>query len=87
MKKFINFFLIILIFLFFFNIYKYYSSYQNVKNTNLNRIDIEEIIQNKISSLKTLKNDTDNVIKFNNSFGENIQKDQKRSFWNLLKFK
>ena len=78
---------LIIVILFFFNIYKYYSSSKNIKNINLNRTNIEEIINKKIVDLPTLLNDTDDVIEFNSSFSEEIKEDKPRSFWNLLKFK
>ena len=87
MHKIINFFFIIIIFIFFFSIYKYYSSNKNIKNINLNRLNIEETIKNKISSLPVLKDDTDSVIEFNNSFDNEIKDNKKRNFWNLLKLK
>ena len=87
MYKIINLFFVIIIFLFFFNIYKYYSSNKNIKNINLNRSNIEEIIKTKISNIPILKNDTNNVIEFNDSFDEEIKNNKKRSFWDLLKFK
>ena len=34
-----------------------------------------------------LKNDTNNVIEFNDGFSNQINKDKSRSFWNLLKSK
>ena len=44
--------------------------------------------QNKKSSkLPILKNDTNNVIEFNDGFSNEIKNDKPRSFWNLLKFK
>ena len=85
MYKVINLFFVIIVFLFFFNIYKYYSSNKNIKNINLNRSNIEEIIKTKISGIPILKNDTNNVIEFNDSFDEEIKNNKKRSFWNLLK--
>jgi len=87
MYKIINLFFVIIVFLFFFNIYKYYSSNKNIKNINLNRSNIEEIIKTKISDIPILKNDTNNVIEFNDSFDEEIQNNKKRSFWDLLKSK
>ena len=39
----------------------------------------------KISNLPILKNDTDNVIEFNEGFSNEIKNDKPRSFWNLLK--
>ena len=85
MYKIFNLLLIIFIFLFFFNIYKYYSSNTNIKNVNLNRSNIDTIVDAKISNLPILKNDTDNVIEFNSSFLEEINDDKKRKFWDLLK--
>ena len=87
MYKIINLFFVIIVFLFFFNIYKYYSSNKNIKNINLNRSNIEEIIKTKISDIPILKNDTNNVIEFNDSFEEEIKNNKKRSFWDLLKSK
>ena len=87
MYKIINLFFVIIVFLFFFNIYKYYSSNKNIKNINLNRSNIEEIIKTKISDIPILKNDTNNVIEFNDSFEEEIKNNKKRSFWDLLKYK
>ena len=85
MYKIFNLLLIIFIFLFFFNIYKHYSSNTNIKNVNLNRSNIDTIVDAKISNLPILKNDTDNVIEFNSSFLEEINDDKKRKFWDLLK--
>ena len=87
MYKIINLFFVIIVFLFFFNIYKYYSSNKNIKNIDLNRSNIEEIIKTKISDIPILKNDTNNVIEFNDSFDEEIKNNKKRSFWDLLKSK
>ena len=74
-------------FIFFFNIYKYYSSIKNIKLKDYNRNNIEQIINNKISNLPVLLNDTNNVIEFNNSLPGEINNIKHRSFWNLLKFK
>ena len=85
MYKIFNLLLIIFIILFFFNIYKYYSSNTNIKNVNLNRSNIDTIVDTKISNLPILQNDTDNVIEFNSSFLEEINDYKKRKFWDLLK--
>ncbi len=37
------------------------------------------------SNLPVLKNDTNNVIEFNDGFSSEINNDKPRSFWNLLK--
>ena len=71
--------------IFFGSTYKHYSSNKNVKNKEFTRNNIDEILNDKISNLPILKNDTDNVIKFNDGFSNEIKNDKPRSFWNLLK--
>ena len=85
MYKIINFFFFIFIILFFFYVYKYYLSNKNIKKINLNRINIEQIVENKLANIPVLTNDTDKVIEFNSSFTEEIRKDKQRNFWDLLK--
>ena len=87
MSKILNFFLGILILIFFFNIYSFYSSNKNLESKEFNRSNINQIINTKISNLPILKNDTYEVIEFNNGFSNEIKNDKPRSFWNLLKFK
>ena len=59
---------------------------KNVNAKDFNRININKIINEKISNLLILHNDTNDVIEFNNSFS-NEKKIKSRSFWNLLKSK
>ena len=87
MSKIFNIFLSILILIFFFNIYRFYSSNKNLVSKDFNRNNIDQIINTKILNLPILKNDTDNVIEFNDGFSNEIKNDKIRSFWNLLKFK
>ena len=87
MSKILNIFLGILMLIFFFNIYSFYSSNKNLESKEFNRNNIDQIINKKISNLPILKNDTDNVIEFNDGFSNEIKNDKPRSFWNLLKFK
>ena len=87
MSKIFNIFLSILILIFFFNIYRFYSSNKNLVSKDFNRNNIDQIINTKISNLPILRNDTDNVIEFNDGFSNQIKNDKIRSFWNLLKFK
>ena len=87
MNKIFNIFLSILILIFFFNIYRFYSSNENFVSKDFNRNNIDQIINTKISNLPILRNDTDNVIEFNDGFSNEIKNDKIRSFWNLLKFK
>ena len=70
---------------FFFVTYKFYSSNKNVEAKNFNRKNINDIINKKISNLPVLDTDTNNVIKFNDGFLNEIKNDKPRSFWNLLK--
>ena len=87
MHKLIDLFFVIIIFIFFFTIYNYYSSNKNIKNINMNRLNIEENLKNQSINLPILDNDTNNVIEFNSSFSNEIEKEKKRNFWNLLKIK
>jgi dipeptide/tripeptide permease len=85
MSKILNILFIILILVFFWTTYKYYSSTKNLKIKEFNRNNIDQIINKKISNLPILKNDTNNVIEFNNSILGDAINDKPRSFWNLLK--
>lgn len=87
MYKFVNIFIFLLVLTFFLSIYKYYSSSKNIYNKNFNRTYIDEILKEKIIGIPVLTNDTNNAIKFNDSFNEDINFNKKRSFWNLLKNK
>ena len=87
MSKIFNFFLGIIILFFFFNIYSFYSSNKNLESKEFNRSNIDQIIKKRISNLPILKNDTNNIIEFNDGFSNKIKNDKPRSFWNLLKFK
>ena len=87
MTKILNIFLIILILIFFFNIYRFYFSNKNLDSKEFNRLNIDKIINTKISNLPILTNDTDNIIEFNDGFSNEIKNDKPRGFWNLLKFK
>ena len=79
--------LILLIFIIFFVIiFKYYSSSKNMNEKNQNRLNINEIIKEKISDLPVLPNDTNNIIEFNNSLVDTTN-EKKRSFWELIKDK
>ena len=86
MSKVINIFFLILFLTFFFSTYKYYSSKKNIDVKNFNRNNIDLIINKKISNLPILKNDTNNVIEFNDGFSNKINNNKSRSFWDLLKF-
>ena len=85
MQKILNIFVILLVLIFFVSSYQYYSSNKNIKFKEFNRNNIDQILNDKISNLPILKNDTDNVIEFNDGFSNEIKNDKPRSFWNLLK--
>ena len=85
MTKVFNIIIILLFFIFFIITYKYYSSKKNLEIKDYNRNNIDAIISSKISNLPVLKNDTNNVIEFNDGFSNEIQNDKPRSFWKLLK--
>ena len=85
MIKIFNIIMFLLIIIFILNIYIYYSSNKNIDVKNYNRKNIDQILKEKIIDLPVLKNDTDNVIEFNNSLKDEIEENKKRSFWDLLK--
>ena len=87
MNKIFDIFFGILILIFFFNIYTFYSSNKNLESKEFNRSNIDQIINKKISNLPILKNDTGNVIEFNDGFSNEIKNVKQRSFWNLLKLR
>ena len=87
MHKIFKILILLLILFFYFSIYKYYSSSKNIQTKNYNRKNIDKIINDKISNLEILPNDTINVIEFNDSFSNEIKNNKQRSFWNLLKSK
>ena len=87
MNKIYNIFFGFLILFFFFNIYSFYSSNKNLEFKEFNRSNIDQIISKKISNLPILKNDTNDVIEFNDGFSNEIKNNKPRRFWNLLKFK
>tara|TARA_B000000609_G_C23936466_1_gene221382 strand:+ start:265 stop:489 length:225 start_codon:yes stop_codon:yes gene_type:complete len=68
-------------------IYNYYSSNKNINTKNFNRLNIDQLLKEKITELPVLDNDTANVIEFNDSLKTEFENEKKRSFWNLLKNK
>tara|TARA_Y100000389_G_C17388166_1_gene478300 strand:+ start:835 stop:1098 length:264 start_codon:yes stop_codon:yes gene_type:complete len=87
MFKVLNIFFLLIILFFAWSTFKYYSSSKNIKIKDFNRNNINQIINNKMSNIPTLKSDTNNVIEFNNSIANEVIKDKPRSFWKLLKIK
>ena len=87
MYKVFNILMIIIIMFFILFIYNYYSSNKNINTKNFNRLNIDQLLKEKISELPVLDNDTANVIEFNDSLETEFDSEKKRSFWNLLKNK
>jgi hypothetical protein len=85
MYKALNIFFFLLILIFFWYIYIYYSSKINILIKETNRTNIDQIIKDKTFNIPILKNDTNNVIEFNNSISDKENIDKSRSFWKLLK--
>ena len=79
--------MILIVLLFTFSIFKYYLSKKNLKIKNFNRSNIDQILNKKIVDLPLLTNDTNNVIVFNDSFESEIDNNENKSFWDLLKIK
>ena len=72
----------------FYSIFKFYTSNKNINSKNFNRLNIDQILQEKITTLPVLKNDTDNVIIFNDLFENEMNEvEKKRNFWELFKTK
>ena len=87
MHKVLNIFFSIVLLIFFWSVYNYYSSNKNINIKEFNRNNINMIINKKVSNLPELPNNTKNVIEFNNSISDKINKEKPRSFWKLLKSK
>ena len=84
MIKMFNTIMFLLTFIFLLSIYNYYSSNKNVDAKNYNRENIDQILKEKIIDLPVLKNDTNNVIEFNNSIKNDVEENKKRNFWDLI---
>jgi len=83
-KNFFSILIFLFVFLFIFFIISTYVSEKNKKKINLNRTNIYSKIENKLSNLPLLKNDTQNIIEFNSGYDDDNNK-IKRNFWNLFK--
>ena len=87
MSKFLNLISFLIFILFFFYIFNHYISDKNILKKNTKRSNIENLINNNISNLPVLKNDTNDVIEFNSSFSDELKDNKSRKFWDLLKIK
>ena len=77
----------ILILFFFLFVIQEYLSEKHIKKININRANINENLLSRSLDLPILKNDTNDIIEFNNGFSTNKNDREKRSFWKLLKRK
>ena len=84
-KNLINFFISILILLFLFQTTNYYFSDNNIDRINTNNSSTNKYLLEKTLNLTVLKNDTNDVIEFNNSIENENNIKKKRSFWDLIK--
>ena len=82
-KKILNIFFLIFIFTFIFLIVKYYLSEKNIIFTNKSRSSYSVKINEDINNLPVLKNDTDNIIFYNDGL-EKFKNKRKKRFWEKL---
>jgi hypothetical protein len=83
-KHFFTVLIFIFIFLFVFFVFATYMSKNNKEIIKFNRTNTYLKIEDNLSNLPILKNDTNNVIEFNSGYNINDNK-IKRNFWNLFK--
>ena len=72
------------IFLFFFLILNYYFSDKYEKKSYLGNINFKNNLKLKKIKTPLLKNDTSNIIEYENTYNDMINK-KKRKFWILIK--
>tara|TARA_A100001388_G_C28448671_1_gene347555 strand:+ start:129 stop:392 length:264 start_codon:yes stop_codon:yes gene_type:complete len=83
-KNLITLFISILILLFLFQTTNYYFSDNNIDRINKNNSSTNKYLLEKTLNLSVLKNDTNDVIEFNNGFNINNSTKPKRKFWELI---
>ena len=84
-KNLISLSMIISICLFIFFVITEYLSDKNKKLINLNRLNIDQGINEESMNLPFLKSDTDNVIEFNEGYNQKNNTKPQRKFWKLFK--
>ena len=82
-KKILNTSFLIFIFTFVFLILKYYLSEKNIIFTNKSRSSYSVKINEDINNLPVLKNDTNNIIFYNDDL-EKFKNKRKKRFWEKL---
>ncbi len=83
-KNLISLSMIISICLFIFFVITEYLSDKNKKLINLNRLNIDQVINEESMNLPILKSDTDNVIEFNAGYNQKNNTKPQRKFWKLF---
>ncbi len=83
-KNLISLSMIISICLFIFFVITEYLSDKNKKLINLNRLNIDQGINEESMNLTILKSDTDNVIEFNAEYNQKNNTKPQRKFWKLF---
>ena len=78
MRKIINILLFILIISFLFFTLRFYVSNKNIKDKSFNRVNIDQILKEKIKDLPVIENDTNSVIEFNNSLEKETSNEKKK---------
>ena len=76
--------MIVVICLFIYFVITEYLSDKNKKLINLNRLNINQGINEEDMNLPFLKSDTDNVIEFNTGYNQNNKTKPQRKFWKLF---
>ena len=82
-KKILNTFFLIFIFTFIFLIVKHYLSEKNIIFTNKSRSSYSVKINDDTNNLPVLKNDTHNIIFYNDDL-EKFRNKRKKRFWEKL---
>ncbi len=76
--------MIVVICLFIYFVITEYLSDKNKKLINLNRLNINQGINEENMNLPFLKSDTDNVIEFNTGYNQNNKTKPQRKVWKLF---
>ena len=83
-KNLFSFFLFIIIIFFFYFVFSQYISENNKKKTNVDRTNIDKIISDQVQNIPLLKNDTEDIIIYNNGFNNIDNLKPKREFLKLF---
>ena len=84
LQKIKNIFFILSFFIFIFFTSIHYFSNEYTEKINKNRIFYSTMLENNLSNLTLLKNDTNNIIEFRDDIDVYKKNKKKYSFWGLL---